>query len=242
MKKTVSVACALVLVLGLCVSGALAYDIDDNTLVQPWLGNSVTGPFTDIIGLADTFSTFGANLSGNTFSIFTNWNPGKNGAVNAAVKTADLFIDVCCDGSWDYAIVLDSTRPDFGYAYEAPLTVTTSQDIFSPLSGLGLTYGGRFDEAAPKPTPVLGTSGDYDIAAITWTIGTGGLNNQVDIDLSDLDELSSPWGFYWGTATCSNDGFSGCVPVPPSVLLMGSGLLGVGLLGWRRRGSEDQVG
>lgn len=234
MKTTVSVACALVLVLGLCVGGALAYDINDNTLVQPWRGNNATGAaWTDVIGNADLFNTFGANRSGDTLSIFTNWNPGKNGSVNTAVKTADLFIDMGCDGSWDYAIVLDSARADFGYAYEAPLSITTSQDIFSSLGGL--TYGGRYDEADPKPAPTLGTSTDWDIATITWIIGSGGLNNQVDIGLSGLDEPSQPWSFYWGTATCSNDGFAGCVPVPPSVLLLGSGLIGLALLPLRRK-------
>ena len=235
MRTTPSAVWALVLALGLCVGGVLAYDISDNTLVQPRRGNGATGAaWTDVIGNGNLFNTFGANRSGDTLSIFTNWNPGRNGSVNAAVKTADLFIDVGYDGSWDYAIVLDSARAFFGHAYGDPSTITTAQDIFSPLNGW--TDGGRYGEADPKPAPTLGTSPDWATAAVTWTNGSGGLNNRADIDLSGLKDLSRPWSSSWGTATRSDDGFTGCVPIPPSVLLMGSGLLGLVLLAQRRKG------
>jgi hypothetical protein len=239
MKKTVSVACALVLVLGLWVGGALAYNFNDTTQVQPWQGNSATGgAWTDVIGLTSLFDTFGADLSGNTFTISTNWNPNKDGSVNAAVLTADLFIDNGCDGTWDVAIQLD-TLTGTGKVYANP-AYNTSFDIFSSLSGL--TYGGRYDEASPQAAPVQTTSGDTGTTSVVWTIGADPdqLNNQVAIDLSGLG-LGSQWGFFWGTATCANDGFAACVPVPPSVLLLGSGILGVGLLRWRRRGSEALV-
>ena len=72
-----------------------------------------------MIGNANTFNTFGADLSGNTFTIFTNWNPNKNGSVNALVKTADLFIDKGDNGSWDVAIQLD-TLTGTGNVYANP--------------------------------------------------------------------------------------------------------------------------
>jgi len=235
MKKTVAVALALMFLLGLSVSGALAYGFDDNTKVQEWNKGVVYGTWKDVIGDLNVYDTFGANLSSNTLTIFTNWNPYTMDQADPTVTTADLFIDVGCNGSWDYAIVLDVNRPDFGMAYENP-TITTSDDLFKGQTSL--IYGGMYDQAAPKVTPALGTSSDGDPVNVAWTVDT---INQVAINLSGLDDLSQPFGFFWGTGTCSNDGFSACVPIPPSVLLMGSGLLGVGLLGWRRR-SEDQVG
>ncbi|MEJ2671640.1 MAG: hypothetical protein P8168_05420 [Deltaproteobacteria bacterium] len=233
MKKTVSVVLAIAFLLGLGVSGALAYQFDDSTLVQEWRAGAVTGGWQDVIGDASVFDTFGANYSGGILTIFTNWNPGKDGTVDAAVKTADLFIDLCCNGSIDYAIRLDSDGQ--GNVFASP-SYQTSDDIFQ--SKTNLIYGGQYDMANPKLVPVWATSDSTGSTSVSW--GTEDSLNTVAIDLSGL--VGEKFGFIWGTATCANDGFSDCVPIPPSVLLMGSGLLGVGLLGWRRRGSEDQVG
>lgn len=232
MKRTVSVACALVLILGLWVSGALAYNFNDNTLVQNWNqgGPYGGGAWQDVIGDSNVFDTFGANKSGNTFTIFTNWNPNKDGQVNAAVKTADLFIDNGCDGTWDVAIQLD-TLTGTGKVYATP-SYNTSDDIFKTLTTL--IYGGKYDQAAPKLAPVTATSSDTSTTSVVWTLGSGGLNNEVAIDLSGLG-LTGNWGFFWGTGTCANDGFADCVPVPPSLLLLGSGLMAVGLLRWREQ-------
>jgi hypothetical protein len=229
MRKTVFVTCILVLVLGLSVGGALAYTYNDTTDVQEWRNGGVYGVWKDVIGDANLFNTFGANLSGSTFTIFTNWNPNKDGSVNAAVKTADLFIYKGSNVSPDFAIQLDMLTGT-GNVYANP-SYNTSDDIFK---GTGLIYGGKYDQTNPQLAPTQVTSANTGSTSVVWTIGSGGLNNQVDIDLTGLG-LSGPWSFVWGTATCSNDAFSNVVPVPASVLLMGSGLLGLLGLGWKRK-------
>jgi hypothetical protein len=238
MRRTVSVTCALVFVLGVWASGALAYDYMDTTKVQEWKAGGVHGNWLDVIGNANIFDTFGANLNGGMFTIFTNWNPNKDGSVDAAVKTADLFIDAGCDGTWDYAIRLD-TLLGTGGVYANP-TYTTSDDIFKTKTGL--IYGGKSDDTDPNLVPVKANSASTDTTSVIWTLGNIGLNNQVAIDLAEFD-LKGQWCFVWGTATCSNDAFAGVVPVPlpPTVLLIGSGLLRVGLLRWRRRGLKASL-
>lgn len=232
MKKTVSVALAWFFLLGIAVSGALAYNFNDVTKVQEWNAGAVygSGAWKDVIGDANLFNTFGANLSGSTFTIFTNWNPNKDLSIDAAVVTADLFINIGCDSTLDYAIQLD-TLTGTGKVYANP-TYKTSDDIFKTKTSL--IYGGKYDQTSPKLVPVQATSSDTGTTSVVWTLGSDGLNNQVAIDLSGLS-LSEPWCFVWGTATCANDGFSDKVPLPPSVLLMGSGLLGLGLLRFRRQ-------
>jgi len=242
MKKTVSVALALVFLLGLCVSGALAYDYNDDTLVQEWNAGHTYGggAWKDVIGTTTIFDTLGADWNGSLLTIYTKWNPNTMDPDISSVKTADLFIDAGCNGSWDYAIVLDVTRTtEVGKAYVAPFSsVSTSDDLFKGQTSL--IYGGLYDETAPSVAVALASSGSTLNADVNWTIGSGGHDNYVTVDLSNLG-LTEPFGFYWGTGTCSNDGFAACVPIPPSMLLMGSGLLGVGLLGWRRRGSENEI-
>ena len=50
-------------------------------------------------------------------------------------------------------------------------------------------------------------------------------------------DLTSGGGFAWTPLTLAQNGFTP-VPLPPSVLLLGSGILGLGLLGrWRKNPS-----
>ena len=217
------------MLLFLVASGAWAYNFNDVTKVQEWQYSSPygSGNWTDVIGDANYFDTFGANLSGSTFTIFTNWNPGKDGYFG--VKTADLFIDNNSNGTFDYAIRLD-TLTGTGMVYTDPI-YDTSQDL---LSGTGYIYGGRYNQASPSAVPVWVTSSTNSGTSVVWTYGSGNLNNQVAVNLSGLN-LGSNWSFVWGTATCSNDALGGDVqvPEPSTMLLLGSGL--IVLVGYGRK-------
>jgi hypothetical protein len=228
-KRVVSLFGPITVMLFLLVtSSAWAYQFNDVTQVQEWRYNGLygSGSWTDVIGDANVFNTFGANLSGSIFTIFTNWNPTKDGYLG--VNTADLFIDNNSDGAFDYAIRLDTTS-GIGTVYVNP-TFQTSQDL---LSGTGYIYGGRHNNASPSPVPVWTTTSTSTYStSVVWTVPSNGLNNQVDVDLSTLG-LGSNWSFVWGTSTCSNDAFDKPVPEPASMLLLGSGL--IGLWGFRKK-------
>jgi hypothetical protein len=238
MKKIGFWGLTALLVLGLTVSGAQAFSFLDTTEVERWqgqVGSGVWENFIDPSPTGTTFNTFGADLVGNKFKITTNWNPGKNGVINALVKTADFFIDKGNDGSWDLAVRVNTTLgPVSAIVFNnlTPQDIQTSRDIFGGTNNL--IYGGKYDKALPKDVPVWATGSNTSSTPVTWVYGASNLNNTVEIDLAGLG-LTGPWGFVWGTATCGNDGFSGVVPVPASVLLLGTGLLGLVGVGLRKK-------
>jgi hypothetical protein len=231
MRKTI----IFLLVFGFALSttGAWAYTFPNGTLVEYWTGTTGSGYWVDRIGDPANFETYGANLSGNTLTIFTNW--GGEGFSTLGATTAALFIDTDLIAGWNAAIVLDGS--DKGKIYYNP-TYMTSQDVFS---GTGHSYGGQYDPSAPKPIPTVvtgGTSIDSLLATVTWTPLGSNPDYSIAINLTNVDNFNPlSFAFLWGTGTCANDTAEGKVPIPPTALLFGGALLGLVGLGWRRRTS-----
>jgi hypothetical protein len=225
MKKTVIVATFLVLALGLMFNVAPAYQFDDHTLVQEYIGLSARDWY-DVLGRLTVFDTFGADFINGNFVIYTNWNPGKDGTVSALVKTADIFFFDTAVG--DVAIRLDTTNGT-GTVFYNP-TALTSQDIFK---NTAYTYGGKYDEADPKVVPVWTTSStSTGSTSVVWSsFGKFDTNNTVTIDLASLG-ITGITSFVWGTATCANDVLA---PIPGTLVLLGSSLLGLVGVGLRRK-------
>jgi hypothetical protein len=234
MKKSMYLSLALLL---LTASGGWAYDFNDTALVQPWNGSSPYGAtWTDVIGDPTVYNTMGANWNGSssTLSIFTNWNPGKDGDLVPQVKTADLFI-YDLSKSTTFAIQLD-TKTGTGNVYGNPTTITTSVDIFKSITSL--IYGGQFNQASPSLVPVQGTGGtSMGTTSVAWSsTDIFAVNNAVDVNLSGLGLGNDQWSFVWATATCANDVVEGGgtpVPEPGSMLLLGLGIAGLGVCGRR---------
>jgi hypothetical protein len=247
-KTTVKKAILLAMCLVLFGAGAaMAYTVDNTTQIQQWNTTNAGGWTAPGVSIPwpSEYTTFGADFDANTgaFTIYTNWNPQTNEGVfyNSYVSTAFLFIDkdpVASNG-WDYAIDLNNQL-----VYKSLTGITYSQDAGG--GGSYTTFGtnssiwyGRYYGPYPPGTtdliPVLAT-GSTEGLTVAWD--TSGSIHTVTLNLSGL--LSTdPWAFLWGTATCGNGTFAGStdgmVPLPPSALLLGTGLLGLVGLGWRRR-------
>jgi hypothetical protein len=144
--------------------------------------------------------------------------------------------------TWNYAIELDYDSngvPVNATVYKKPLTITYSNDAGYNFGAIGL-YGYGYS-ASDLLVPVEATSTDTTTTTVTWHYGqvskdgnNTNINNTVAIDLSGILGSSHQFDFVWGTTTCANGPVYGEVPICSSVLLLGSGLLGlVGLRRWK---------
>ena len=132
-------------------------------------------------------------------------------------------------------------------------TTGNSKTLITNYSTSGLTYGGAYNSSTSPNIPVWATSTGTPgkTGLVTWyPSGTGAGESgysqysEVVVDLSDITTLGFPSGFsfLYATGTCANSLLTGCynkpvtgVPLPPSALLLGTGLLGLVGLGWRKR-------
>jgi hypothetical protein len=258
------IALLTIALMALMASGVCAYTFNNDTLVESWRFTSAvnytdelggTGKWHDVIGPLSQFQTFGANLNKatDTLTIYTNW--GGAGNNYAGAYTADLFLDLNFDGSWDAAVRLDNatingpnvaggddlTNGGKGSIYYNPL-YKTSQDLFK---GTGNIYGGQYDKSAPKAVATLVTSdaSSTDFATVTWTGANNGIYPEwaIAVDLTNVVGFDPDnFVFLWGTGTCANDtaqGYikGGVVPIPGAFVLLGVGLVRLAAYGRRRK-------
>jgi hypothetical protein len=246
MRKTILLAMSLLLALILGASWAWGAVVtcNDLTLLDEQSGVGFDFGWKDVSGDLTKFDTYRAtyDTTSHVLTMFTNWGPGNN--VNGLSKTADLFLNYDPAAKTAFAAVElfgPANATTSNTVYYNPTTITTSEDLFksSGIPGYGRYYTTNEAPAIGPPTytiPVTASGVTTGTANIFWSAQSG--TEPFFFFSIDLDQITglnvNDFNFLWATATCGNDVIT-CrptIPVPPTLLLLGSGLLG--LVGWRR--------
>jgi hypothetical protein len=250
MKKSFLIFTLFSLLIFVWAGSGLAYTINDNTLVREKTTNGGGwGNWKDVIGGPADFNIYGIDVTGSggkiTFDMYTNFDSeGSYDDGTVYVYLADLALDLNQDGTYEYGIVLkdhgdwtQGTAPTSGDLDVGLYSVTswdTSAHFMEEYSGY--IYGGKWDQADPKdPNVAIAGGSNVGNADVSFTDISGDNPSylwSVSINASDLT-ISGAWDVFWGGTTCSNDAIGGSVPIPPSVLLLASGM--IGLVALRRR-------
>jgi hypothetical protein len=225
-KKSVKLKILLLsfLAVFLLAGSGFAYTIDD--------------PSNDAIGTG--FESYGidAEISGGFLYIdlYTDFD-GEKTVGQWTIYYADLAIDLDQNGVYEYGFALKSydgtsdggISTEKGYLYEN-VTAWFTSDNHKVMDSTGGSYYYNHDfyTTIKQGTKVTNLNNGFSIAG-DYTIS-------IWIDLNDLGDLGSAIDILWGTATCANDVVKGTanVPEPSTMLLFGTGFLGLAMIGRKK--------
>jgi hypothetical protein len=182
---------------------------------------------------------FGLNVSSATVPYDVNTT---NNLVNRtyAQSPFELAIKMTPYGTW--------TQGQAGQALSSLVAVgawSTSYNEINFVTPMNGQFGGGYRPSASVgafTVPAETIAMDYQVllpALLSWV--NNGTDWVITAVVPGFQIVGTPFEIIWSTARCGNDivnaNIDAQVPIPGSVLLMGSGLLGLVGLAWRRRQS-----
>jgi hypothetical protein len=173
------------------------------------------------------------NLTGNTLSMTGgfNFNLGNEG-----VKSGDIFVATNGVPLFGSAEPAPTGFNIYGYNYAVRMDFGNNTWQAYAIDQNTAIQSAAFSQNDPSnPVRALGNLGN---AAFSGALQFGGDDtNGFNVNLLNLPTTLVGKDYYHFTYDCGNDAMMGHnVPIPPSVLLLGSGLLGLaGLRKWSKR-------
>jgi hypothetical protein len=223
---------------------AQAYTINDT------VPDSIGYPTYETYGMNVINFTPGTNNGGIQFQLFSNFpvtGDTVNGTPPWTTTLADLFITESYSGpangnvrqNYTWAIPLVSRTGFTAGTIYAVGSALTSTEVYTANGGGAYTYNPGVNVLINTVGSNYGYSsiGGGSVAAIGPSATMPYWQYNITTGFYEDDPLAT-MSFLWGTATCANDIITGQlpqVPIPPTALLLGTGILGMVGLGWRRR-------